>query len=110
MYRIRRETNKRIDWGLEDGTGLMTEVDDCGSPPTGLGGRIAKRSYEIRAGEHAPNHFPLDADAAAVNDTEPSKTEPVRFREVFLDYSLHVARRHGMEVKDVGDGNTDRVF
>ena len=49
----------------------------------------------------------LHADAAAVDDAERPKTQAVGFEQVFLHHGLDVARRDGVQIEDVSDGNAD---
>src|SRR5258708_2514713 len=43
-----------------------------------------------------------------MDDAAKLEAETVGFLEVFLDDFLHVARGDGVQVEDVGDGNTNR--
>src|SRR5690349_25048266 len=87
----------------------LFERDDGGSPTAGFAGSVAVFQYVRSARENAPDDFPLDSDAAPVND--PQSLEPAApcFFQVLLDDRLDVARRDRMEIEDVGDRNGDRI-
>src|SRR5690349_1669963 len=42
-----------------------------------------------------------------MNDTDGAESEAVSFEEVLFDDGLHIARRDGVEIEDVGDGDAN---
>jgi len=84
------------------------EGDDRRAPSAGLRGRVAEAFHETAAHQNRPHHFALHADAAPVDDAQRFQAEPVGFPQIFLHHLLHVARRHGVEIENIGDGNANR--
>jgi len=83
------------------------QVDDRGAPATCLAGRVLEVGNEFGSGEDGADHLPLDADSAAMDNAEGSKSETVGFGQILLNDCLHIAGWYGMQVEDVGDWDAD---
>src|SRR5258708_40263062 len=82
---------------------------DRRSPATRLGRRILERLDKLRLRQNAAHDLPLHPDAAPMYDAQRAKPQPARFLEISFDHRLHVARRYGVEIENIGDGNADRL-
>jgi hypothetical protein len=65
---------------------------------------------ELGPGENGANHFPLYSDAAAMNNPQCFEAEPVGFEEIFFNDGFHIARRDGVQIENVFDGDSDGDF
>lgn len=83
---------------------ISTQGNDGGAPTPRFGGRVAEGFDENGAGQDRAYHFALHADATAMDNAEGFVTQTVSFPEVFFNNFLDVARRHAVEIEDVGDG------
>ena len=61
------------------------------------------------AGQHALDDLPLDADAAAVDQSNLDESPGLRGVEVLGDDRGHVARREGMKIERILDWDADRL-
>src|ERR1039458_9526918 len=102
-------------WTAENGsrevlyvTAGSAQGDDGRAPTSGLGWGVAVIGHELKAAQRGADDFALHTDAAPVNNTEGFEAQAVGLAKVFFDHRLHVARRDGVEVEDVGDGNANR--
>ena len=86
---------------------ISTQGNDGGAPTPRFGGRVAEGFDENGAGQDRAYHFALHADATAMDNAEGFVTQTVSFPEVFFNNFLDVARRHAVEIEDVGDGQAD---
>src|ERR1035438_7268230 len=101
-----------ISWRVWDRSAPLIERGaECGNsraPSTGFRRRVAERRHKTGAGQDRAHDFALHSDAAAVNDADGAEAHLVRLLQVGLDHTLDVARRHAVQVEDIGDGNADR--
>lgn len=88
-------------------TADSAQGDDGRAPTAGFGGGVAVIGHELQTGERGANDLALHTDAPAMNNAQGFEAEAVGLAQVFFDNWLHVARRDGMEVEDVGDGNAN---
>jgi hypothetical protein len=103
----------RVDGGKRAGevrylTAGSAQSDDGCAPTPGFARGIAVIGDELKAGERGADDLALHSDAAAVNNAEGFEAEAMGLQKVFFDDWLYVARRHGVQVENVGDGNTNR--
>jgi hypothetical protein len=70
---------------------------------------VAEIGYKIGAGQDRPDHLPLDADAAAVNDPQSFEAHAPGLFEIFFNDLLHVRGRDSVEIENVGNRNPDRL-
>src|SRR5437899_240097 len=77
------------------------------APSAGFRGRIAVILHERGPGEYASDEFPLQSDAPAVNDSQRGEAQSVRLDEILFDDCFDIARRNGVQVENIGDGNTE---
>jgi hypothetical protein len=77
--------------------------NDRSAPPSGLAGRIAIGRNEVETGKNGAHDFPLHSNAAAVDDAQGFKAEPVRLVQIFLHCSLDVRRRNAVQIEGIGD-------
>ena len=69
---------------------------------------VAVRDNEMGAGQDCADNLALHSNAAAVNDADGAEALLVRLLQIGLDHPLYVARRHAVQVEDIGKRNTDR--
>jgi len=87
-----------------------TQVHDGRSPTARFRRRIAKRFYEICLLKYAPNNLALHPNPPPVNNPQCAESHPVRFFQISFHYAPDIARRKGMEIENVGDGNANRLI
>lgn len=63
-----------------------------------------------RPAQDAANKFPLDSDAAPVNNAQRAKTEAMRFLQPSFDCSGNIAWREGVQIQHVRDRDLKRLF
>jgi hypothetical protein len=88
----------------------LLQRDDGGSPSAGFRRGVVKVADEGGIFQDGADHFALRANSTAVDDTERFNTQAVGFQEVFFHYPPDVARRHGVKIEHVGNGNPNRFF
>ena len=86
---------------------VTTEGGNSGAPSAGLWWRVAVCHHKTGAGQHRADYLALHPDAASVNDADGAEAHLVRLLQISLDHALDVARRHAVQVEDVGDGDPD---
>ena len=65
---------------------------------------------EGRTSQHRAHNLPLHPNTAAVNDAQRSQTQAVCFLKISFHHIRNLLRLYSVQVKDVGDGNTDRFL
>ncbi len=54
--------------------------------------------------------LPLNSDSPSMNNAERLESRAVSFLKIFLDNRFDIAGRNAMQVEDIGDGNSNRLF
>jgi len=88
----------------------LAQGHERSSPASGFSRRVLIRKDERSAGQHGAHDFPLHSDAAAVDDAEGFQAQAVRFLEIGFDDGFHLFGLDGVEVKDVGNRDGDRLL
>ena len=79
-------------------------------PSAGLGRRVSERHHKSGASQDRAHDLALHSDTAAVNDADGAESHLAGLLQVGLDYTLDVARRHAVQIEDIGDGDSDRFI
>jgi hypothetical protein len=67
------------------------ESDDGSAPASGFHGGVAEGFYEGSALQNLANGLALDADSAAMDDTDGGEFQAVNFEQILLDDGFYVA-------------------
>jgi len=83
--------------------------DGC-APASGFGRGVCEVFYEGCAREDAAHHFALHADALAVYDADAAKASLSGLFQICFDHLFDIARRDGVQVKDISYLYLNRVW
>lgn len=79
-----------------------------GCTPSASAGRGIRERFDVDcAGENLTDHFPLCADAAAVNNADMAESASVCFLKIRLHGALLIARPEAVQIENVCDCNFD---
>ena len=84
---------------------MFAESYDGRSPASRFRGSVTIFEDIVGSGQNGPDHLALDSDTSPVNDAESPEAERVGFFQPGLDNGFGIARRNGVEIEYVGDGN-----
>jgi len=83
---------------------------DGGAPATGFGGSVLEGKNKGRASQHSAYNFALHTNSPPVDDAKGFQAQPVGLLEIGLNRFFDLLRPHGVQVENVGDGNTQWLF
>lgn len=87
---------------------LLLQCGDSCPPAARLRGSIPKVENEFGASQHRTDHFPLHADAAAVDDAQGLESQAMGLRQILFHHGLYVSRGNGMQIENIRDGYPNR--
>jgi hypothetical protein len=85
----------------------LSKAHDGCAPAAGFGRRVRPTLDEGRAGKYFSYRLALHADALAMNDSDAAKSGALRLAQILFDDAPDVARRDGVQVKNVSNLQTD---
>jgi hypothetical protein len=87
-----------------------TQRHHRGAPASGFKRSITERRNIVRAAQYSPYRFALDADAAAVDDSQRLQAAFPGLLQVSLHNALYVLRRDAMKIQNIGHVDPNRFL
>jgi hypothetical protein len=79
------------------------------APASGFGGSIRELEHVGRTRQDAAHGLALYSNPAPMNNAQRAQPQAARFGEILFDHGFDIARRNGVEVEDISNGNADRL-